>query len=100
MRGYFFSLEALIAITLLLFPIVNSNLDCQVFDDREEDIYSALDALRSENKLDLENYQIELLVENIVDFDVAVDKNCDKGRIVEYFFVSEEKELNIIRVCY
>ena len=98
MNGYLFSLEALIAIVILLFSIIIFNIPPMEVDNKKEYVYNALDLLEEENKLTGDKKDVANL-NNILDFDVTISE-CDDAQIIDYLIVSGNKDFKIIRVCY
>ncbi len=100
MKGYLFSLEALIAIIILLFPTLIININSMEFNNKKGQVYNALEILRDEEKLNQSSYRIESCMERVLDFDISVSEKCEDKRIVDYFTISERDDFKIIRICY
>lgn len=100
MKGYFFSLEALIAITILMSSLFIIHFSQTRFDNKEERIYTALNLLEEENKIrENTNELVEFELDELLDFDVKVNKNCG-GSMIDYLVVEGTDKFRIIRVCY
>lgn len=95
MRGYFFSLEVLIAVLIILLPVLIYRAELYESGDKETRIMKALEVLEKENKINSENLEKEL--EDLLDFDVNISENCTKLR---YFIVSGSESFEIINICY
>lgn len=100
MKAYFFSLETLVAVTILLSSLFIIHFIPTEFDNKEERTYTALNFLEEENKLrDKTDELVEFELENLLDFDVRINKDCTNG-IVDYLIVEGVNEFRVIRVCY
>lgn len=97
MKGYLFSLEALIAIIILLFPIIIFSTTPIEFNNEKENIYEGLNLLERENKLIDDSDALK--INSIWDLNVSVSK-CKDNEIVDYFVVSGTNDFKIISVCY
>jgi len=95
MKGYFFSLEVLVAVLIILLPVLIYRAELSGSEDREMRIMEALEILEKENKINSENLEKEL--EDLLDFDVNISENCTKLR---YFKVSASGSFEIINICY
>ena len=93
MQGYLFSLEVLIAVIILMFPVLTITLNTMEFNNKNEKIYNALELLEKENKLD----EIENSLD--VDFNLSVSDECD-GNKIYYFVVSGTNKFKVIKICY
>ena len=93
MRGYLFSLEVLIAVIILMFPVLTITLNTMEFDNKNEKIYNALELLEKENKLD----EIENSLD--VDFNLSVSPECN-GNEMYYLVVSGTNKFKVIKICY
>ncbi|MCK4729934.1 MAG: hypothetical protein KAT28_01305 [Candidatus Aenigmarchaeota archaeon] len=100
MRGYFFSLEVLIAVVMILFPLLTITGQPMEIDNRNEKVYKGLELIESNNGLDVSNTNLENKLEKIIGFDVSVSSDCKDQRIVNYLVVSGVDEFRIIEVCY
>lgn len=100
MKGYFFSLETLVAVVIMMSALFATHVNYSESDDRENKIYAGLSILENQNML--ENHtdeSIESKLEKLLDFDVRVSKDC-AGGIVDYLVVEGADKFRIIRVCY
>jgi len=93
MQGYFFSLEVLIAVIILMFPLLTISLNQMELNNKNEKIYNALELLEIENNLD----EIENNLD--VDFNFSVSDECD-GNKIYYLVVSGTNKFKVIKVCY
>lgn len=100
MRGYFFSLEVLIAVVMILFPLLTITGQPLEIDSRNEKVYSGLELIESNNGLNIGDAELEDKLEKIIGFDVSVSSECVDKRIVNYLVVSGIDEFRIIEVCY
>ncbi len=100
MRGYFFSLEVLIAVVMILFPLLTITGQPLEIDGRNEKVYSGLELIESNNGLNIGDTELENKLEKIIGFDVSVSSECKDQRIVNYLVVSGVDEFRIIEVCY
>ena len=95
MKGYFFSLEVLIAVLIILFPLLIYKAEVAKYEDKDLRIIEALRILEKENKINSENLEMEL--EDLVDFEVNISENCTK---LKYFTVLNSKNFKTINICY
>ncbi len=100
MRGYFFSLEVLIAVVIILFPLLTITGHPMEIDNRNEKVYKALELIESNNGLEIGNIELKNKLEKIIGFEVSVSSECKDQRIVNYLVVSGVDEFNIIKICY
>jgi len=100
MRGYFFSLEVLIAVIMVLFPLLTISSQPMELDNKNGKIYNALELIEEKNGLDSSNIEIENNLKNILGFNISVSSRCKDQRIVNYLVVSGVDEFKIIKVCY
>ncbi|OYT43473.1 MAG: hypothetical protein B6U88_00960 [Candidatus Aenigmarchaeota archaeon ex4484_56] len=103
MKGYFFALECIIAILLVLFPIFYYSNNFFQIDNKEEKIYRSLEILRESNLLEeLNSTKIEAEIENLTNFDVCINFCTDKklNKKLNYVFVNPDQEPKIIEIYY
>ena len=103
MKGYFFSLESLIAILVILSSVILINFNIVDIDSREEKIYSCLELLERKNSLrEATSQEIESQMEEILDFDIEVEictRDCGgSGSFIDYLVYEEEGK--IVRIFY
>lgn len=96
-KGYLFSLEALIAIIILLFPVVVFNANPLEMSNERDIIYEGLDFLEMENELK-DNSDI-LKINGFLGLNISA-LVCENKRMLDYLIVSGAKDFEIIRVCY
>lgn len=94
MKGYLFSLEALIAIFIVLSTLFWYSYIPKFENHKDRLIYDTLNLLEKENKINSEN--LETLVENIVGFNITINESC---KDLNYFIVSDSY-FKIIGICY
>ncbi|MCK4428940.1 MAG: hypothetical protein KAU95_01085 [Candidatus Aenigmarchaeota archaeon] len=100
MKGYFFSLETLIAVVIMMSALFATHVNYTESDDGENKIYAGLGLLDDMNLLENKSDEfIESELEKLLDFDVKVSKDCTGG-IVDYLVVEGVNKFRIIRVCY
>ena len=100
MRGYFFSLETLVAVVIMMSALFAIHTNYIESDEGENKVYAGLNILENRNML--ENHPDEFIeseLEKLLDFDVEVSRDCS-GSIVDYLVVEGADEFRIIRVCY
>jgi hypothetical protein len=94
-KGYFFSLEVLIAVLVIVSSLLIYTPKFESLDIKNNRIYDALDLLEKQNKIDLENLESNL--ENLLDFNVEVDENCKN---IKYLLVLDSDSFQVVNVCY
>jgi len=97
MRGYLFSLESLIAIIILLFPVIVFNPIQAEFDTKRSNIYEGLSLLEKENEL-TDNADA-LKINNFLDLNISISE-CDDKEIIDYLVVLGTDDFKIIKICY
>ncbi len=94
-KGYFFSLEVLLAILIILSSLFIYSASSEYTENKEKRIYKALDLLEKQNKLDSGNLENKL--ETILGFDVGVSEDCNK---LKYLLTRNSNTFKTINVCY
>ena len=94
-KGYFFSLEVLVSILVIISSLLVYNVNPKEIVSNDERIYEALDLLERQNKLDSENLETEL--ERILGFDIKVNDDCND---LKYMFVVDSRIFRTINICY
>jgi hypothetical protein len=94
-KGYFFSLEVLISVLIILFSLLVYQAEVVKYEDKDWRIREALAMLEKENKINSENLENEL--EDLLGFDINISENCTKLR---YFVVLNAKNFKVINICY
>lgn len=94
-KGYFFSLEVLIAILIILSSLFIYSASSEKTEHKDKRIYEALDLLEKQNRLNSGNLEEKL--ENILDFDIGVSESCNK---LKYMLTENSSTFRTINVCY
>lgn len=101
MKGYFFSLEALVAALILTGAVIFVHSEPPAHSEKEEKIYLALSALEEEGVLRaLEDNELEFRLEKNLGFDVEVNPKGISGPYVKYLFVEDAGKFKTIQIAY
>ena len=101
MKGYFFSLEALVAALILTGAVVFVHSEIPVQSSKEQKIYSAMFALEEGGTLrGLEDREIEFYLEKSLGFELEVNPEKISGPYVKYLLVEGADKFRIIQIAY
>jgi hypothetical protein len=100
-KGYFFSLEALIAAMILMTSIVFISSSVSPHSDKEAKIYGALDSLQEGGVLSgMSDGALKESLEKTLGFVIEVNPAQTNGSFIKYFIVEGSNKFRIIQVAY
>ncbi|MBN2095271.1 MAG: hypothetical protein JW727_04435 [Candidatus Aenigmarchaeota archaeon] len=100
-KGYFFSLEALIASLIIISAIAVLSSNHAASPEYEEKIYGGLSNLEKSGKLaSMEESEIETRLEETLCFPVSVGKAPPGGQSVKYLLVYGPEKFKTIQIAY
>jgi hypothetical protein len=101
MKGYFFSLEALIAALILTTSIIFVSSGISPHSDKEAKIYQALDLLQEKGILDnMNDAEIKQSLTQTLGFDVEVNPAQTRGSFIKYLITQGPDKFRIIQIAY
>lgn len=101
MRGYFFSLEALVAAMILMSAVMLSAEQTNYSDNREEQIYRTMDALESNGMLrELTDDELQGKLTAILGFEINVNPKEPNGALLNYLLTEGTTDFRIIQIEY
>jgi len=100
-KGYFFSLEALVAAMILMTSIVFISSSISPHSGKEAKIYGALDSLQEMNVLSgMSDSALEDSLVSTLGFAVEVNPAQTNGSFIKYLIVEGSGKFRIIQVAY
>jgi len=100
-KGYFFSLEALIAALILMSSIVLVSSGISAESDKEAKIYRAMSLLEEKGVLgSMSNPELKSSLTGTLGFDVEVNPSSINGPFIKYLIADESSEFKTIRIAY
>jgi hypothetical protein len=101
MRGYFFSLEALIAALVLLSAALSISHTFSEPSDKEARIFQALDALEKSGKLkSLSDSELEIELGLKLGFEVELNPAQKNGPLMQYLMVEGANKFRTVKIGY
>jgi hypothetical protein len=100
-KGYFFSLEALIAALILIGAVIFIPSEIHVQSDKEAKIYRAMNILEANGSLgSLSDSELKANLSGILGFDVEVNPPSIDGPFIKYLMAEGPDNFRIIRIAY